>query len=416
MSAGHMSAGYISPMVRRVLPRAVIALSLVSLFTDVSSEMIYPLIPVFLSTVLGANAMAIGAIEGTAESVASLLKYASGWWSDRLQRRKPIVAAGYLLSSLVRPLVGLASGAAQVFAIRIGDRIGKGIRTAPRDAMLADAVEPSQRGRAFGFHRSADHLGAVIGPLVAFALLQWGEVPLRTVFLLAAVPAAMAVLILRVMVREDPGGRGMVQEAGEQRAKFRSGGGPGVAPSAPLGRRFHAYLVVLLLFTLGNSTDAFLLLRARDLGVSAALIPVLWAALHMVKAVSSTPAGVLSDRVGRRVMIAAGWLIYAAVYLGFAHADGHAMVWVLFLVYGVYFGLTEGVEKALVADLVPVAARGRAYGWYNLAIGLGALPASLLFGGVWDRWGAPTAFTLGATIAAASAFLLFLVVPRRTLA
>ena len=403
-------------MARRVLPRAVIALSLVSLFTDVSSEMIYPLIPVFLSTVLGANAMAIGAIEGAAESVASLLKYASGWWSDRLVRRKPIVVAGYLLSSFLRPLMGLAMGAAQVFAIRIGDRMGKGIRTAPRDAMLADSVEPSLRGRAFGFHRSADHLGAVIGPLVAFALLRWGDVSLRTVFLLAAVPAALAVVVLLVMVREDPVGRGMVPAHGEDATMLLSGGGPRRDPSAPLGRGFHAYLVVLLLFTLGNSTDAFLLLRARELGVSAALLPVLWAALHVVKALSSAPAGVLSDRVGRRVLIAVGWLIYAAVYLGFAHATGYAMVWALFLVYGVYFGLTEGVEKALVADLVPVAARGRAFGWYNLALGLGALPASLLFGGVWDRWGAPTAFTMGATIAAVSACLLYLVVPRRTLA
>lgn len=403
-------------MARRVLPRAVIALSLVSLFTDVSSEMIYPLIPVFLSTVLGVNAMAIGAIEGTAETIASLLKYASGWWSDRLPRRKPLVAVGYVLSSLLRPMMGLATGAAQVFAIRIGDRVGKGIRTAPRDAMLADAVAPALRGRAFGFHRSADHLGAVIGPLVAFALLQWGELSLRVVFLLAAVPAAVAVLVLLVMVREDPVGRRMVREAGEDPAMLWLGGGPRLDPSAPLGRRFHRYLVVLLLFTLGNSTDAFLLLRARDLGVSAALIPVLWSVLHVVKALASTPAGALSDRVGRRALIAVGWILYATVYLGFALAHGQAMVWGLFVVYGIYFGLTEGVEKALVADLVPVAARGRAFGWYNLAIGLGALPASLLFGGVWDRWGAPTAFTLGATLAALSAGLLFLVVPRRTLA
>lgn len=402
------------------LPRTVVALSLVSLLTDVSSEMIYPLVPTFLATVLGASALSVGAIEGTAETVAAVLKYYSGAWSDRLRRRKPLVVAGYLIASVLRPLTGVAQGAGQVFAIRVGDRIGKGIRSAPRDAMLADSVAPAERGRAYGFHRSADHLGAVLGPLVAFVLLQWGGVSLRTVFLLAAVPAALAMVVLVVGVREEgvreegvaqrdgSAGEGRVRGGGEGEARLKAGGAP-----APLGRRFYAYLAVLLLFTLGNSTDAFLLLRARDLGVTAAMIPVLWAALHVVKSAASTPAGALSDRVGRRALIVAGWVTYAAVYLGFARASGHWAAWGLFLAYGVFYGLTEGVEKALVADLVPAAARGRAFGWYNLALGIGALPASLLFGAVWDAWGAPAAFTMGAALAAFSAVLLLVVVPRR---
>ena len=412
------ATGTLVAMARWKLPRNVVALSLVSFFTDVSSEMIYPLVPTFLSTVLGASALSVGAIEGTAESVAALLKYYSGAWSDRLRRRKPLVVAGYLIASILRPLIGLAQGAGQVFAIRVGDRIGKGMRTAPRDALLADAVAPSERGRAFGFHRSADHLGAVVGPLLAFALLQWEGVTLRHVFLLAAIPAVVAMVVLLVGVREDTGGKEMMTGEGGGGGILKAGGAPAPAPESlaplpPLGRRFFAYLSVLLLFTLGNSTDAFLLLRARDLGVTAALIPVLWAALHVVKSLSSTPAGALSDRIGRRALIVAGWVVYAAVYLGFARATHLYEAWALFLAYGVYFGLTEGVEKALVADLVPAQARGRAFGWYNLALGLGALPASLLFGAVWDRWGAPTAFMLGGGIAVVAAALLLLVIPRR---
>lgn len=389
------------------LPRTVIALSLVSLLTDVSSEMIYPLIPTFLATTLGASALAVGAIEGTAESVASALKFASGWWSDRLRRRKPLVVAGYLLASVLRPLVGVAQGAGQVFAIRVGDRIGKGIRTAPRDALLADSVAPSQRGAAFGFHRAADHLGAVVGPLAAFALMTWAGVSLRVVFLLAAIPAALAMVVLIGMVREEDRAA-PAQGAAPERDRIAGD----MAADARLGGRFAAYLVVLLLFTLGNSTDAFLLLRARALGVETAMLPVLWAALHVVKAAASTPAGALSDRVGRRGLIVAGWLVYSATYVGFAVAEGAWAAWLLFLAYGVFFGLTEGVEKALVADLVPAVARGRAFGWYNLAIGVGALPASLLFGAVWDARGAPAAFLLGAALSAVAAVLLPLVIPR----
>lgn len=368
------------------LPRTVIALGVVSFFTDVSSEMIYPLLPLFLSSTLGAGALTIGAIEGAAESVAALLKLASGWWSDRMPRRKPLVVVGYGLASVVRPLIGLAQSTSQVMALRLADRVGKGIRGAPRDALIADAVDPRERGRAYGFHRAADHAGAVVGPLAAFVLLGWGGISLRSVFLLAAIPAALAVLTLLLGVREPA----------------RHTAGPARAPRlerAGLGARFWRYLVVLLVFTLGNSTDAFLLLRAAELGVSAAMLPVLWAMLHVVKSAASTPGGILSDRMGRRPLIVGGWIVYAAVYVGFAHAALAWHAWALFAAYGLYFGLTEGVEKALVADLVGAEVRGAAFGWYNLAIGIAAFPASLLFGAIWQWAGAPAAFTFGAAMA-----------------
>lgn len=383
------------------LPRTVIALGAVSLLTDASSEMIYPLLPVFLSSVLGAGPLAIGAIEGAAESVAALLKLASGWWSDRLPRRKPLVVAGYGIASVVRPLTGLATGVGQVLAIRLLDRVGKGIRGAPRDALIADAVEPPHRGRAFGFHRAADHAGAVMGPLAAYALLAWGGFSLRAVFLLAAIPAAAAMVALLFGVRES---RREVP-AGRRRDGLRRHG---------LDRRFWLYLLVLLVFTLGNSTDALLILRATDLGVSATMVPILWAALHVVKSASSTPGGILSDRLGRRPLILAGWVIYAAVYLGFAFATASWHAWALFLGYGLYFGMTEGVEKALVADLVPANIRGAAFGWYNLTIGLAAFPASLLFGGVWQAFGAPTAFVMGAGLSLLAAAGLLLTVDRES--
>jgi MFS family permease len=388
---------------RRRLPRTVLALSLVSLFTDASSEIIYPLLPLFLTTTLGASAEALGVIEGAAETTASLLKLVSGWWSDRLARRKPLVVAGYAIASLARPLIAFAQSAGQVLAIRVSDRVGKGIRSSPRDALLADAVSPDQRGRAYGLHRAADNFGAVIGPLIAFAVLHWTSISLRHLFLLAAIPGALALLALIVGVREEP--RAGAVTATARKGPFLSGGMPA---------RFWGYLAVLLLFTLGNSSDAFILLRASQLGVSAALLPIIWAMLHVVKSATNTPGGALSDRVGRVPLIVAGWIVFAIVYLAFGRATETWHAWALFAVYGTYFGLTEGVEKALVADLVPPDKRGAGFGWYNLAIGLGALPASVIFGAVWDRFGSARAFELGAALAATAAVGLVLVVPRRT--
>ena len=399
---------------RPALGRNVIALSVVSLLTDVSSEMIYPLLPIFLQSTLGAGAGMVGAIEGAAESTAALLKLASGWWSDRVARRKPLVVAGYTLASLARPLVAIATSASQVLVVRLVDRVGKGIRSSPRDALLADSVAPEIRGRAFGFHRAADHLGAVLGPLIAYAMLELAHAPIRSVFWLAAVPAAASVLVLVVFVREGArrgappqmNVRTPVPAAPNDSNADHSMATHRAPPSAALPRTFALYLSVVTLFTLGNSSDAFLLLRARQLGIPVALLPVLWAAFHVVKSASSTPGGALSDRVGRRPLIVSGWLLFAAVYFAFGRATAAWHAWALFGVYGLFFGLTEGTEKALVADLVPATRRGAAFGWYNLAIGLAALPASLLFGAVWDRVGVASAFTLGAALAVSAALLL----------
>ena len=382
------------------LGRNVFALAAVSLLTDVSSEMIYPLLPIFLTTVLGANASFIGAIEGAAETTAALLKLASGWWSDRVHRRKPLVVLGYGIASLMRPLVAIAQSATQVLAIRVADRVGKGIRNAPRDALLADSVHPSIRGRAFGVHRTGDHIGGVLGPLIAFALLSRHIAEMRTVFWLAAIPGVLSVIVVILFVREVP-----------RAVSAPVGGAPDL--TQPMGAQFWRVLFVIFLFTLGNSTDAFLLLRATQLGVPVALAPILWAALHVVKSASSAPGGALSDRIGRRPTLIAGWLLYAAVYIGFAVAGVAWQAWALFGVYGLFFGLTEGSERALVADLVGPARRGTAFGWYNLAIGLGALPASILFGYVWDHRGASAAFVMGAAFAAVAAAGMMIVMPAK---
>ncbi len=384
------------------LGRNVYALGAVSFFTDVSSEMIYPLLPVFLTTVLGASAGFIGAIEGAAESTAALLKLASGWWSDRVSRRKPMVVAGYALASALRPLIAIAQSATQVLLIRVGDRVGKGIRSSPRDALIADSVHPSLRGRAFGVRSAADNAGALLGPVIAFVLLRFFDLSLRAVFWLAVIPGAIAVIVAVVGVRE------VERQTAASGKKPALGGG--------MGGRFWAFLAVIFLFTLGNSTDAFLLLRAKELGVPVALAPILWALLNGVKSISNVPGGSLSDRVGRRPVLIAGWVVYSVVYLLFARATHSWEAWALFAGYGIFFGLTEGTELALVADVVPADRRGSAFGWYYLAVGIGALPASLIFGVLWDRFGSATAFSFGAgmSIMAAVGMLVLPAVRART--
>jgi MFS family permease len=388
---------------RPPLSRNVRVLAAVSFFTDVASDMIYPLLPLFLSTVLGTSAAVLGVIEGLAETVSSLLRLPAGWYSDRIKRRKPFVVMGYTLASVVRPLIGLAQGAGQVLAIRLTDRFGKGMRSAPRDALIADSVPLSQRGYAYGVHRAADNLGAVMGPLVAWALLTLAWVDLRGLFLWAALPGAVAVVLVVFFVTETrtPTPVKTPKAVAEVGAVARTA----------LGPAFWRYLAVVFVFTLSASTDAFLLLRATQLGVATAMIPIIWALLHVVKSSSSVIGGALSDRVGRRPLILGGWALYALVYLGFAVAEVQWHAWALFVVYGLYFGATEGTEKAFVADLVPSASRGTAFGWFHAALGLGALPASVVFGVVWEQLGAESAFVMGAGIAAVAALLFVLVVP-----
>jgi MFS family permease len=371
--------------------------------------MIYPLLPVYLSRVLGAGAMSLGIIEGVAEGINSALKVMSGWWSDRRGTRRPLVIAGYALSGAARPLIAVASSWVHVLAVRAIDRTGKGIRGAPRDAMLAQFADAPSRGRVFGFHRAMDHTGAVIGPLVATTFLYFRPGDYRTLFALTIVPGALAVAMLFLVDERAADARRQSDEASPARIATSGGHRARPAPSGPLPRRLWAVLATVLLFSLGNSADAFLLLRLTDVFGSVTYIPLLWALLHLIKASLSTWGGGLSDRLGRKQVIVLGWAIYAAVYLGFATATSGSMFVAWFLVYGVFFALTEGAEKALVADLTPARRHGTAFGAYNAALGAGALTASVLFGFLYDRYGPGTAFSTGAALAAAAALLLILI-------
>jgi len=392
------------------LPPAVWFLGFGSLLNDTASEAIYPLLPLFLTTVLGAGAFSLGVIEGAAEAANSLLKIFSGYFSDRWNRRRPIVVAGYAVAAAVRPFTAVVRAWPQLFAVRFVDRIGKGIRSAPRDAMLAGWATPLTRGRVFGFHRAMDHVGAMLGPSLATAFLFFYPSRYRLLFALTAIPGFLAVLMV-AMAREQT----REQAAGQPAATAQ-------AAAPPAGRawrlrglsgRFYSYLAVLLLFSLGNSTDAFLLLRLSGAGVPPFWIPLLWAALHLVKAAVSIYGGDLSDRLSRRSVIGVGWAVYALVYAGFAVSTSIPALVGWFLVYGVYYGFSEGVEKALVADLAPPTMRGTAFGLYNAVLGVGALAASLVFGYVWKVAGAPAAFAMGASLAMAATVLLFLVVAAR---
>ena len=377
------------------IPKTVIALGVVSLLTDISSEMIYPLLPIFLASVLGASAMALGLIEGVAESTAALLKVASGIWTDRTRRRKPLLVAGYSVSGFVRPLIGLAFSWPTVLVLRFADRVGKGLRTSPRDALIADVTTEGSRGAAYGFHRSMDHAGAVLGPLIAALLLNVVGLPLRQVFLLSAIPAVVVLVVLLLGVKEPP-----IQRIAESATPVR------LAPWAELGSDYRRLLLAVLVFTLGNSTDAFLLLRLSETGISVTGISLLWSAHHVVKMVANYFGGRLSDRIGPRRMILMGWLFYAAIYLTFGWLSSQPWLIGVFLAYGIYFGLVEPSERAWVASLVPANLRGTAFGWYHCAVGLAALPASVVFGLVWQQWGSAVAFSVGGAFAVLAVLLL----------
>ena len=381
------------------LSRPVWMLGWVSLFTDTASEMVYPLLPLFLTRVLGAGAMSLGVIEGVAEAANSLLKILSGWLTDRWRKPKRLVLAGYGLSSAVRPLIALVTSWPQVLTLRFTDRLGKGIRSAPRDTMLAGYAPEHLRGRIYGFHRAMDHAGAVLGPLIASAFLFFYPGEYRTLFAFTIVPGIIVILLILRLPPDRPDTRKPVAstEAVDPRKPHE----------AVLTRPFVKAMAVILVFTLGNASDAFLLLRLGDLGIAAFWIPLLWSAIHVVKVVSSVAGGALSDRMGRRTMIALGWIVYALVYAGFAVFESPAAVIALFLFYGTYFGLTEGVEKAWVADLAPTGARGTAFGIYNAVLGGGSLAASLLFGWLWTRVSPEAAFFTGAALALAATLLLY---------
>ncbi len=418
-------------MKKNSIPRNVIFLGLVSLLTDAATEMIYPLLPLFIAT-LGSGAILLGIIEGIAETTASLLKLVSGIMSDKLGKRKTLVVAGYTISSLARPLIGVVSDAWQIALIRTMDRVGKGIRTSPRDALIASSVDESIRGKAYGFHRAMDHSGAVLGPILcigtlALLILVFNfsdlSVILRATFLLAIIPGALAVLTLVLFVKENTDGMAIGKKFSFSLNAFDG--------------NFKRYLFITSLFTLGNSSDAFMLFRIQEaMQNSAALhslivsiplfgamisrfgdvhvqrqfanvlfLPLIWSFFHIIKVIFSTPLGSLSDRVGRKLVINIGWGIYALVYAGFALLDRLPEEWqiagtfLLFTLYAVYYAFTEGAEKAFVADVVPPHLRGSAFGLFNFAIGIAALPASILFGIIYNTFGAAAAFGSGAAIA-----------------
>lgn len=373
----------------------IVLLGFVSFFADISSEMVYPIVPLFLSGTLGAPMIAVGVIEGIAESTASVLKLYSGWWSDRVRRRVPLIFAGYALAAVAKPAIAAAVAWPMVLGARFIDRAGKGIRTAPRDALIAASAEPSAHGRAFGLHRAMDSAGAVIGPLLAIGLLAvFGDGNYRPIFLLAFVPGvAGAALVLLAREATTP--------APEQRGEL-------LLSLAGYDRRFLVFLGITMLFALGNSSDAFLILRARDLGLGALAAVLAYVVYNVVYAALSLPAGIRSDRIGRRRVLVGGFAVFAAVYAGFALARDAWMIWPLFAVYGAYIAMTDGVARAYIADLVEPGRRGAALGLYNALLGVMVLLASVLGGALWDLVGPGATFALGASTAAAAALALAL--------
>jgi MFS family permease len=415
-----------SPAAPARLSPTVIALGFVSLFTDMSSEMVYTQIPLFLTGVLGAPKWVVGLIEGIAESAASLLRLVSGWISDRMGSRKPLTMAGYGLGAISKPLMALAKVWPIVLALRFLDRFGKGLRTAPRDALIAESTPAAIRGRAFGLHRTMDTTGAVLGPLLGFWFLQHVSSDLRNLFLFAGLPGLLAVLTLLLFVNEDRRQKSEIRRAEDgasaevlSRAEAPSSADSGLEsrteaarpPALRLPRwgdlrpSYRRFLLITLLFNLGNSSDAFLILRAKSVGFQATEILLLYAAFNMVEALLGYAAGHLSDRVGRKPLIVVGYGLFALVYLGFAFVTSKPAVWGLFLLYGGYYTLTQGTQRAFAADFADPAQRATQIGAYHMVVGIALLPASILAGALFDRHIAAP-FLVGAATAALSAFLL----------
>ncbi len=399
-----------TPSGLRALPRTVWLIGLISLVNDSASEMLYPLVPLLLTGVLHAGPRALGLIEGLAEAAAALFKLLSGLVFDRNGRAKPWILAGYGVAGLARPLIALAGSWPMVLALRLADRLGKGLRSSPRDALLARSVGPGQRGLAFGIHRGMDNAGAVIGPLLAAALLSAGF-GVREVFAFAWIPAVL-VMVLALGLREAP----RAPESTSEQRESAAPRGPDAA-AAPSGRldgqrdglpaAFWRFMGVVALFLLGGSSNMFLLLRAQDFGVTGEQVPLLWALTALTASTLGPPLSAWTDRVGRVGVMRSGWVIYAAFYLLMSWSTLPAIVpWLLFAAYGVFMAATEGIEKALIADLVPRERLGRAYGWFNLVGGLMLLPASLLFGWLWQRVDVAAAFGFSAACAGLAAVLL----------
>ncbi len=370
---------------KKWLPKNVFMLGFVSFFTDLSTEMIYPLLPLFLSTTLGASRGMIGLIEGIAETTASILKVFSGYISDKIKKRKFLVFLGYTLSTITKPFFSIATRAWHVLFVRFLDRVGKGIRTSPRDALIADSINENIRGRAFGFHRAMDTLGAVFGPLTAFLLLPLVNNNYRTIFLISFIPGVIAVSVVLFFVKERITSKSKAQKV---KIIFKN-----------LTPEFKLFVILSAIFTLGNSSGAFLILRAITVDISPKMIPILWLIFNVVYTIAATPSGILSDKIGRKPVIIIGFMIYTLVYVGFAFANAAFQVWILFIIYGIYYGIIEVNFRAYVADLVPSNIRATAYGVFHTTVGITAFPASVIMGVLWDSVGVKFAFLFGAALA-----------------
>jgi MFS family permease len=375
--------------------RVILVIGLVSLFTDLSSNMIIPILPIYLTTVLHIPLTSIGIIEGIAESTASILKLFSGWITDRFGKHKLLMLIGYGLSNLTKPFFALSATWSQVLVLRFSDRFGKGIRTSPRDALLADATTKEDRGRSFGFRRALDALGAALGPLVAFGILALYAGNYQLVFWLSVIPGVIAIFLILFFIKETPANLTLKQRS-LPKISFKQ------------NRRFLAFTFIATLFTIGNFSDAFLALRAQDAGMVIALIPLAFFVMNLSSSMFSMPIGILSDRIGRRPVLISGYIIFALIYYGFGAVNHTSWIWVLFVLYGLYYAFTDGIQKAYIADLVPEGQRGTAMGTFNALTGIAALPASIIAGFLWHSFGPEVAFTASSGIAILAALLMLL--------
>lgn len=376
------------------LPNGVVLLGFTSLLTDIASDAIYPLLPIYLMTVLHAPVISLGIIEGIAEATASLVKLGSGLWSDRLGKNKLLVFTGYMVSNLTKPMLAITQNWGQVLVVRWSDRVGKGIRSAPRDAWLAKLATRETLNVVYGFHRGMDNAGAFVGPMLASLYLLFYPGQYRSLFMLTLVPGILAIAFVA-----------LVREYGK-RQKRQVEWSLGVWWDLP--RQLKYYLAIIFLFTLGNSSDTFLLLRLKTGGIDAVWLPFLWGMLHVVKMLTSFASGPIADKIGARRCILIGWLVYVGVYAAMAVVHAKAWLVAIFLGYGLFFGFTEGPERAIIAKLAPKTMQGAAFGFYAMMLGLAALPASLLFGALWTWTGMPSAFLTGAALAVSALFLLWL--------
>ncbi len=386
------------------ISKNVFALGSTSFLTDVSREMIYPLLPLYLRSVLGASTAFVGLVEGIAESASSVLNLVSGWLSDKTKKRKTLLLWGYSLSAVTRPLIAVATVGWHILLVRFVEKVGKGIRVPPRDALIAESCTPENRGKGFGLHRSMDNVGSILGPLLAFSLLIYLNNDYRTLFWISSIPAFLAIGILTFVVSEKP--RDISQtEVPSVNRRFNL---------KQFNRPFKLFLIATTVFELANSSNAFLLLRVKDLGLSLEMIPIIYLFSNIFKTISSMPGGILSDKFGRRNVLGIGWIFYGLSYFGFAFITSVTQAWGIFAIYGLFYGMTEGVKKALVADLVPKEVRGSAYGIHSFLVSFPQLPASLLLGILWQKFNATVAFSVGASFAILGGFLLLIFIPAKT--